>query len=235
MASQLPMLLGGRRNGLPTIAQQASGNPLLQTLRRTNPTGAGKFFDTIDTYTGAKPLREFITGRKNATGGDVLKQAGLTTGNGLVDVPLSIAMEIALDPTTYMTGGFSAAGKAGRAARAAGLIDDVPRLFSRAAIKAGQTGDLVRPIRTWGDRLTSPGFSNSVGARANKTFQKAGIPLNRLTDSDLAARPLAGYRQAGRSVLPGTNRAMTLNDLVKAAPDPQKALDDVTDFLTKEC
>lgn len=233
MASQLPMLLGGRRNGLPTIAQQASGNPLLQTLRRTNPTGAGKFFDTIDTYTGAKPLREFITGRKNATGGDVLKQAGLTTGNGLVDVPLSIAMEIALDPTTYMTGGFSAAGKAGRAARAAGLIDDVPRLFSRAAINAGKTGDLVRPIRTWGDRLTSPGFSNSVGARANKTFQKAGIPLNRLTDSDLAARPLAGYRQAGRSVLPGTNRAMTLNDLVKAAPDPQKALDDVTDFLGK--
>ena len=230
MASQLPMLLGGRRNGLPTIAQQASDNPLLQTLRRTNPTGAGKFFDTIDTITGAKGVRQLITGQENPSGFDVLKQAGLSSGNNLIDVPLSIATEIVLDPTTYMSGGVSAAGKAGRAARAANLIDDVPRLFSRAAINAGKTGDLTKEVRGLG-RLTSPGFVNSVGARAARTYRKAGIPINRLSDSDLAARPLVGSRMAGRSVLPGTNRTMTLRDLVNAAPNPKKALDDVTDFL----
>lgn len=232
MASQLPMLLGGRRNGLPTIAQQASENPLLQTLRRTNPTGAGKFFDTIDTITGSKALRSFVTGKENASAMDVIKQAGLSTGNNYIDVPLSIATEIALDPTTYMSGGFSAVGKTGKAARAANLLDDVPRLFSRAAINAGKTGDLTKEVRGLG-RLTSPAFMNSVGARANKTFQKAGIPINKLSDADLAARPLVGKRVAGRSVLPGTNRPMTLGDLVDAAPDPQKALDDVTDYLGK--
>ena len=232
MSSQLPMLLGGAKNGLPTL--KSGANPLLQTLRRTNPTGASYIFDTIDTYTGAKPLREAIVGRPNATGRDMLKQAGLVTGDGRIDVPLGIAAEILFDPTTWMSGGVSAAGKAGKAARAAGLIDDAPRLFSRAALKAGKADDLVKPVSTWSERIfNSPLGLDSVGTRANKTYKKAGISLNKLTDSDLAARPLVGKRQAMRDPMPGTNRSMTLNDLVQAAPNPGKSMDDVTDFLGK--
>ena len=157
----------------------SGSRPLLQTLRRTNPTAAGGIFDLIDTYTMAKPLREYITQNRDATGRDVLKQAGLSTGNGYIDAPLGIGAEILLDPSSYVTGGVGAAGKAARVAKAAGLLDDAPRLFSRAAINAGKTAELTRPIRSWTDRATQ--LVDSVGARAAKTYRKAGIPLNKLT------------------------------------------------------
>ena len=230
MASMLPALLnGGARRGLITRSSQ-SQNPLYDTLRRTNPTGAGKLFDLIDTYTGAKGTREFITNRPNATGVDVLRQAGLLTGNKYLDTGLGIGAEIALDPTTYISGGGSGfATTAGRAARAANLLDDAPRLFSRAAINAGKADDLTRGVKTWGQRLVEP--LDSVGARAKKVYDNLGFDINKLTDEDLAVRPLIGRRQALRSNLPGTNRPMTLRDVVEASADPSKALDDVTDFL----
>lgn len=207
----------------------SGSRPLLQTLRRTNPTAAGGIFDLIDTYTGAKPLREFITQKRDATGRDVLKQAGLSTGNGYIDAPLGIGAEILLDPSSYVTGGVGAAGKAARAAKAVGLLDDAPRLFSRAAINAGKTADLTKPITNWTERATQ--FVDSVGARAAKTYRKAGIPLNKLTDSDLMARPLVGSRRALRDALPSTGKQMTLRDLVTNAADPRKAADNVSDFM----
>lgn len=231
MASMLPALLnGGARRGLITRSSQRQ-NPLYDTLRRTNPTGAGKLFDLIDTYTGAKPVREFVTNRPNATGVDVLRQAGLLTGNKYLDTGLGIGAEIALDPTTYVSGGGSGFSTiAGRAARAANLLDDAPRLFSRAAINAGKADDLTRGVRTWGERIFQKPLG-SVGNRAKKVYDNLGFDINKLTDEDLAVRPLVGRREAMRNVLPGTNRPMTLRDVVEASADPSKALDDVTDFL----
>lgn len=206
-------------------------SPLTQTLKRTSPSGASYIFDTIDTYTGAKPVREYITGRKNVSGYDLLEQKGLLTGHGFLDVPLGIGAEMLLDPTTYLTGGASGVGRAGRAARAAGLLDDAPRLFSRAAINAGKTDDLVRGAKTWNERIFGGGLLDSVGTRAKKTYDKLGFDVNKLSDSDLAVRPLVGRRQAMRDPLPTTGKRMTLNDLVNAAPDSQKAMTDVGDFL----
>ena len=223
MASQLPALVRGMGT-LPALNKTSDNNPLLQTLRRTNPTGAGRVFDILDTATGAKGIRQRLTGMRNPDGYDLLKYAGMTTGNKLIDVPLGIAAEIATDPSTYYTGGFSAVGRVGRAARAANLLDDVPRLYSRMAIKTGKVDDLIKPTnRFFGlDR---------VGRRADKMYDKLNMPLETLTDADLAVRPLIGRREAARRILPGMNRRMNLGDLVNAAPDPVKALDDVTDFL----
>ena len=199
-------------------------NPLLRSLKATSPTGAQSIFDAIDKYTGAKGVRQFVSGLDNPSGYDLNKQLGLLTGNGLIDVPLGIATEMALDPTTYLTGGASGVGKAGRAARAANLLQDAPRVFSRAALNAGKADDLVNGRKLFG-------VFDSVGGRAKKTYDKLGIPINRLTDEDLAVRPLIGRREAMRNVLPGTNRPMNLGDLVNAAPDSKKALEDVSDFL----
>lgn len=206
-------------------------SPLTQTLKRTSPSGASYIFDAIDTYTGAKPVREFISGRKNVSGYDLLEQKGFLTGYGAVDVPLGIGAEMLLDPTTYLTGGASGVGRAGRAARAAGLLEDAPRLFSRAAINAGKADELTRGVRTWGDRLTTPFGLDSVGTRAKKTYDNLGFEINKLSDSDLAVRPLVGRREAMRSPLPSTGKRMTLGDLVNAAPNRQKAMTDVGDFL----
>ena len=240
MASMLPDLLnGGARRGMITRSSQRQ-NPLYDTLRRTNPTGAGKLFDLIETYTGAKPARQLLTGNPNASGIDVNRQAGLTTGNSYIDTPLGIATEIALDPTTYATGGGSGyATVAGRAGRAAGLIDDVPRIFSRAAINAGKADDLVRGTKTWGEKIfRQPLWGGSVGKRAKKTYDNLyapgsdlGFDINKLTDEDLAIRPLIGRREAMRNVLPGTNRRMTLRDVIDGSANPSKSMDDVTDFL----
>ena len=214
-----------RRGGNKSIS------PLTQTLKRTSPSGASFIFDAIDTYTGAKPVREMITGRKNVSGYDLLEQKGLLTGNGWMDVPLGIGAEMLLDPTTYLTGGASGVGKAGRAARAAGLLEDAPRLFSRAAINAGKADELTRGAKTWGDRLFGGGLIDPVGTRAKRTYDKLGFDINKLSDSDLAVRPLVGRRQAMRDPLASTGKRMTLGDLVNAAPDSQKALTDVGDFL----
>ena len=210
------------------------GNELYDKLARTSPTAVGSLFKFIDTP--ARFLREGLTGRRNATGEDILRKYGLNTGNSYVDTPAGLAAEIALDPLNLVSFGTGAAGKAARAAKAANILDDSPRIVSRMLVDSGEAATRFSDSPSW-KNLFSP---DSVGTRSAATFKKAGftdaegaLDWAKVTDSDLAARPLVGRSQALRNNLPGTNRQMTLGDLISKADDPGKALEDATNFAKR--
>lgn len=114
----------------------------------------------------------------------------------------SFATETALDPLTYT--GFGALGgglsKAGKAAKAANIIDDASRAMSRNMVD-----DIIRGNRR-ADDLTGVG-------RQSRDFwaREYGKDVTRLTDEDMYARPLAGWREA--------RREQTLGDLIDRQRD----------------
>ena len=228
MAYQLP----GRPNAIKPLT--GPGNELYDTLARTSPTSVGRFFRFIDTP--ARKVREFLTNKPNATGSDVLRQAGLHTGNTFVDTPLELGTEMLLDPLNLVSFGTGAAGKAARAARAANILDDAPRAFSRMLVDSGEAAAKFSDSPSW-TNLFSP---DSVGIRAGRGFKKVGITddaggvaWNKLTDNDLYSRPLVGQSSALRRQLPGTNRKMTLRDLANAQADSAKAFDDIAAYAKR--
>ena len=108
------------------------------------------------------------------------------------------------DPLNRVTFGAGSAGRASKAAKAAGLFDDVQRVASRG---------LIDDIAAGRNRLRDAGAYAQSSARAFDT--QFGKSLNDLTDADLLARPLVGSRRAAR----GT----TLDELVQAQADPAVA------------
>lgn len=227
MAIQLP------GNGGIVKPLTGPGNELYDTLARTSPTSVGKMFRFIDTP--ARLVREGITGKRNATGGDILRQAGLTTGNSFIDVPAELATEMLFDPLNLVTFGTGAAGKAAKAAKAANILDDAPRAFSRMMINSGDAAKLS-DSPAWTNLFSS----DSVGIRAKNAFNKMGYTTDgavdwaKVTDNDLYARPLVGKRSALRRQLPGTNRKMTLQDLVDAQAKPADALRDIQAYAKRQ-
>jgi hypothetical protein len=210
------------------------GNELYDRLARTSPTAVGKLFRAIDTP--GRMVREGLTGRRDATGEDVLRKYGLRTGSRYADVPLGLAAEIALDPLNLLSFGTGAAGKAARAAKAANILDDSPRIVSRMLVDSGEAATRFSDSPSWANLFSK----NSVGTRSANTFKKAGyvddagaLDWAKVTDSDLAARPLVGRSQALRSNLPGMDRRMQLGDLIQHADDPGQALKDVTSFAKR--
>lgn len=145
-------------------------------------------------------------------GRDVLRHYGLasdedTWGNYLA----GLAVEVATDPLTYATGPASTLTNAGKAAKAAGILDDTARAASRKylAAKAG-TG---RPIQ------------KSLFDRAEKAYDAFTKDGRLLTESDLFSKPLVGKRAA--------QKYATLEDVVAHADDPAKAMSDVVTALGK--
>ena len=204
---------------------------LERDVQDISPTTAGAIFRLWDT-----PGRTVRSGLSallgdydpEISGIELNKLAGIDFDNGWIDKPLGFATEVITDPLTWMTGGVGAAGKIGRAAKAAGLIDRSGKVFSRAAINAGKAGQLAKRGRL--------PFLRGTGSNAADTFRQAGKldDLNdwsRVVDDDLAVRPLVGPRQALRDTLPGTNRSMRLRDLVDDAVDPAVAKEDLSNFL----
>lgn len=193
-------------------------NELLEEVSDTGGSFLKTLFDGID-YAAARG-REVVAGKEwgsNPRGEDVLESYGMLPSKdslGGFGRPLAgFATEVALDPLTYMSFGGSAIGKAGRAAKAASILDDAPRALSRQMINSGKSADEIG----W------------IAQRTEDAFQKDfGKGLDALTDGDLYARPLVGR---GRS-----NREMTLGGLVDAqdawgAGRKQKAIDDINDWL----
>jgi len=209
-------------------------NPLYDKLATSSPTAIGSLFRTIDTP--ARILREGITGKKNATGTDLRKLLGLdlgSVGNTVTD----LGLEIGFDPLNLLTFGTGAAGKVARAARAANILDDAPRAFSRLMIDKGTDLGKLSDSPSW----TNLFGENAIGQRAADVFKRTGITnkngdvaFNKLTDDDLFARPLVGRRESMTRSLPGTNRQMSLRDLVNAQGDNSaQALSDIQNFARR--
>jgi len=167
---------------------------LLQQLSDYGSSAVSGLFGGLD-WLGAR-TREIVSNKPYGSapsGLDVLQAHGVYVPEhslGGWGRPIaSFATETALDPTTYM--GFGPLGgglsKAGKAAKAANILDDASRSMSR-----GVVDDIIRGTRRSED-LTGVG-------RQSRDFwaREYGKDVTRLTDEDLYARPLTGWREARR-------------------------------------
>lgn len=104
-------------------------------------------------------------------------------GEGLRDVA-GFGAEVLLDPLTWLTGGFTLAGKGGKAVQAAGLTDDVAKAASQ---RLGRTVGPreARLSTTVGDVLDAAPAASQATAR--DFAQRAGYDL-----ADYLTDPLAG-------------------------------------------
>jgi len=195
-------------------------NELLDELSETGHSSVKALLDGIG-YLGArtKELATFRDWGSNPSGQQVLEDYGLLPGRdwagGFARPVAGFLADAVLDPTTYMSFGGSALGKAGTAAKAARILDDAPRALSRSLIRNGNSADDIGRIA----KRTEGFFQND--------FDKG---LGELTDHDLYARPLVGRGRA--------NKNQTLEELVDAQSDwgagkSQKAIDDINEFLSK--
>lgn len=140
----------------------------------------GKFVNPFDQL-----LTPFSSDNRT-TGEDILKNAGATSGQGGFGSTVGgIATEIAFDPLTYMTFGLSAAGKAGKAARGAGLLDNAPAVAAKK---------FEKPLGEVGAR------ESRVGTTLDD-FVKFGSPEDAAKASDLlAANPQFANQSLGGTV-----------------------------------
>lgn len=170
----------------------AERNALLEQLGNATWTAVKGVGSALD-YLG-KNSREALTGKQDATGEDILNQLGMNPSAdalGGFGRPLArFAAEVATDPLTYT--GFGALGggisKAGKAAKAANILDDAARSMSRSKVD-----DIIAGASSADDL----GY---IGKRTARHFdQEFGKPVTRLTDDDLYARPLVGSGEATRN------------------------------------
>ena len=134
-------LYGGALTGVSYAADTADtpGNWIREMLVGNNP--FGHTFDPGKRVTG-KDLWRHWTGEDSGFWG-------------------GMAVEIATDPLTYLTGGLGAIGKAGKIAKGAGLIsksDDLVRIAAKKALKfknADDLGDLAKVATTALDKKHS--------------------------------------------------------------------------------
>jgi hypothetical protein len=189
------------------VMPEAERNELLQQLSNASGTAVTGLLDGLG-WLGAR-TREVVSGRSygsNPSGNTVLEDYGLRvpeTAWGGYGRPLAnFAAESLLDPLTYtgvgpLGGGLS---KAGKAAKAAGFLDDSARAMSR-----GMVDDIISGASTADDL-------GKVGKRTAGFYAKEyGKDVSRLTDEDLYARPLYGWRESRRS--------QTLGDLLERQKD----------------
>lgn len=175
---------------------------------------------------------------------DLLEKAGMEEGIGRT--ALGLAGDIATDPLTWATMGGSALTKSGKAARALGLLDDAPRVASKRlrekAIKAANS-PLAQQANAITDSASLPGaaddFAERIGkvdldaiaadmgvssGRAGRTLSDVGLDtIDQYADE--AIRPLVGTRES--------RRALSLDDLIREAADPNAAREQLEAYALK--
>lgn len=142
---------------------------------------------------------------RRVTGDELLKSYGLTKDwkNPYATAMADFGVSVLTDPMTWAALPMSALTRAGKAARAAGVLDYAPIAAQRrmgAAAKQTLTG---RAADAALDELLPMGLAKN--------------------EANYAIRPLVGPRAARLST--------TLDEAVQAAPDPQEALTRVTQYL----
>ncbi len=141
-----------------------------------------------------------------------------------------MALDLGTDPLTYLTLGGSSLTKAGKAAKAAGLLDNATvsasqRLRSKVLEDAVAAAPTKIPFRAGLDDAAVEALTPTLPGRAQRTL--TALKTNIRDFAEHTTRPLVGKREALRTT--------TLDDALKAAPaDAQKALKEQLDaYLTK--
>ena len=204
---------GGQRQGASALPNRRR---LENSLLDYTATAAGTLFDVLNTP--ASLAYDIARGKplwSGSTGHDVLEDYNLGLDEELLGGwarPIQdFAFEVATDPLNLLTFGAGSANKAYKAARAAGLTDDIGRVASKKLIN--QVG---------GDATQLTGRYSQRAAKSLK--DNLGKGLNDLVDDDLLSRPLMGSREA--------RKQLNLDELVQAQQNPQAAIDSIDNFLT---
>ena len=143
--------------------------------------------ELLDSY-GALPKKD-----------DTYLNAAARTGFGFL-------AEVATDPLSWVTLPAASLSKAGKAARAANILDLAP----------------VAAQRRMGDAASAATLAGRYTDRAYEKLLPMGLAKN---EANYAVRPLVGPRLARATT--------TLDEVVQAADDPTAALEKVTQFLSK--
>lgn len=174
----------------------------------------GLFLDTPGAITRGILAGDPMSGfnwdyEKRTSGEDLLKSYGLLGegDQGYLGAAAGFATEVATDPLSWFTFPASALTKAGKAAREANLLDLAP-------IAAQSKMGLAAARDTMTGKAAQAALDNLLPRGATATAE------------DYAIRPLVGPRLARTQT--------TLDDVIQAAPDPRKALDDVTKYLDRK-
>lgn len=143
---------------------------------------------------------------RRVTGEELLEKYGIIDDSvdPWVRSAAGFAAEIATDPLTWLTGPMASLSKAGKAAKAANVLDLAP-------IAAQRRMGVTAASKTMAGRFTDDALRN---------LDKRGLTR---TAGDYAVRPLVGPRLARSTT--------TLDEVIKASNDPTKALDDVLKYL----
>lgn len=180
---------------------------MLDSLSRSSGQGIDAALQAIDTPRGY--LHGWLAGRpgEQVSGEDLLDAYGMLPSEhalGGWGRPLAgFAAEAIGDPLNILTLGASSLSKAGRVAKAAGMLDDAGRVASKQLLASG-------------DEL------GAFGRNAAKSWQdNFGKAVTDLTDADLSARPLVGRRMA--------QKTLTLEDLVESQADRAAAIKKIDD------
>lgn len=180
----------------------ASRDEMLDRLSSSSGQAVSSLLDFIDTPRAN--LYGYLAGRpgERVSGEDLLATYGILpdqhTMGGWARPLAGFATEAIGDPLNLLTFGSSSLTKAGRAAKAAGMLDDASQVASRQLLNNGDT-------------------LSSFGRNAQKSWlDNFGKAVTDLTDEDLAVRPLVGPRMARKNT--------TLQQLVEAQADRTAAI-----------
>lgn len=148
------------------------------------------------------PLSGFSFDYDTRTSGEeLLKSYGVDLENPIARTTAGLATEIATDPLAWFTGGASAINKAGRAAKAANVLDLAPIVAqNKMGLKAAS--------------------QTMTGKSVARSLAKEGVLP---TAGNLKVRPLVGPRLARTKA--------TLDELVQQAIDPKEALRQAENYL----
>lgn len=173
-----------------------------------------------DLVTGENPLDQildplgFESEDNRTTGRGLLREYGLAESDDTAaNWTGGLAAEIVLDPTTYMTFGASALGKAGKAAKMAGLYDDAARVASKAGMGARE----FKLSRTLNDIIGAAANSSEAKNAAGRAAKGMGVSLEEILDRRLGGS-IGGlgpnFTKQGSVTLPGAmGRAKALDKL----------------------
>lgn len=205
-----------RDRGTATQLTPEQQESLLSSLSRNTGTALeqlGLFLDTPGAIARGVLAGDPASGfnwdyDKRTSGQELLESYGILKqgSSGFAPTVAGIAAEIATDPLALVQFPMSALSRAGKAAKAANILDLAP-IAAQSKMGASAANTLT-------GRVTNAALDELLPQGLARTAE------------NYAVRPLVGPRVA---------RTMTsLDDVVQAAPDPVKALERVTQYLDRK-
>lgn len=197
--------LGSVGNGRPARLNAGARSRLFEEATRESSGGLlSSLFWGLDTLgagvrgaLAGDPLSVLGNEDERVSGRELLEQYGLLDENNKTTPGwwAGLAAEALLDPLTYATFGMSSLTKAGKVAKAAGLLDRAPEYLTKQFL---------------------------AGKAAPEIAERASASLSKLGRNTISAAEAAGYPLVGKRA---ARRYGTLGDLIDYAPDTERALE----------